>query len=333
MKIAFRKQLNLSKKNLVQLELVNSIIEEYSEAGYRLTLRQLYYQLVSRDVIPNKVAEYDKLSTLLTKGRMGGVVDWDAIEDRIRQPELPYWVDGIEDAIRDTHRHYRINRQEGQSNYIELWVEKDALSSVLSRKSHHYHINLMVNRGYSSTTAMYDSYNRFKRAVDRGQNIHILYCGDFDPSGRDMLRDIDERLVEFGADTIKVHSIALTMKQIKQFDPPPNPAKITDPRAKGYIAEHGDKSWEVDALNPETLHEIIDTNISSLINLDLFNAKIAQETEEKTEIAKLPSQKSSLINIQSHLSDRISTLEPAKDDMPEIHAMYNELIKIQNLIK
>jgi len=123
------------------------------------------------------------------------------------------------------------------------------------------------------------------------------------------------------------------MKQIKQFDPPPNPAKITDPRAKGYIAEHGDKSWEVDALNPETLHEIIDTNINKLLDLDLFNAKIAQEVLEKAEIAKLPEQRSSLIDIQNHLIARISTLAPAKDDMPEIHAVYNELIKIQNLIK
>lgn len=308
-KIAFRPKLGLNKKNLKQLEVVNSIIEEYSAAGYTLTLRQLYYQLVSRDIIPNKVTEYDKLSSLIVKGRMGGIIDWDAIEDRIRQPRLPYQVDDVDHAISNAADHYRINRQEGQENYIELWVEKDALSSVLSRKSYHYHINLMVNRGYSSCTAMYDSYNRFKDAVDRGQNIHILYCGDFDPSGRDMLRDIDERLTEFGASSIMVHSIALTMKQIKKHSPPPNPAKITDPRAKSYIAEHGTKSWEVDALNPETLHQIIDVNIEKLMNLEKFNKMVELEKIQKAEMLAIPNQRQSLTEVQKHLKERMAKIE------------------------
>lgn len=90
--------------------MINDIIEEYQAQGYRLTLRQLYYQLVSRDVIPNKVTEYSKLSTLLKEGRIGGIVDWDAIEDRLRRPSLPYYVAGIEDALEDTINQYRLDR-------------------------------------------------------------------------------------------------------------------------------------------------------------------------------------------------------------------------------
>jgi hypothetical protein len=339
-KIAFRPKLGLNKKNLKQLELVNSIIEEYRKMGYRLTLRQLYYQLVSRDVIANDVKEYDKLSNLLTKGRMGGVVDWDAIEDRIRQPRLPYAVEGVDHAIDEAYNHYRIDRQEDQPNYIELWVEKDALSSVLWRKSKHYHINLMVNRGYSSCTAMYDAYCRFKAATDRGQEIHILYCGDFDPSGRDMLRDIDERLTEFGAKTIMVHSIALTMKQIKAHKPPPNPAKITDPRAKDYIIQHGNKSWEVDALRPETLHEIIDTNIEKLLDLELFNKRMEREEAEKVELALVPKQRRNINEVQKYLKERMEQLDrnmksekQAKEDLRRNKVLQAELKSVFDLIK
>lgn len=145
MKKKFR-DVRLSKANMIRLEIINSIIEEYQHQGYVLTLRQLYYQLVSRDIIPNKPAEYSKLSILLKEGRMGGIVDWDAIEDRLRRPNIPYYVDGIEDAIEDTVKQYRLDRMLGQDTYIEVWVEKDALSGVLKRITEKYHIRILVNR-------------------------------------------------------------------------------------------------------------------------------------------------------------------------------------------
>ncbi len=276
----FRDSLHLSKKNKEHLLLINSIIEEYAEEGYVLTLRQLYYQLVSRDVIPNDVREYAKLSKLLVKGRMAGVVDWEAIEDRIRVPFLPYWVTDIKDAVDDTINQYRLNRQEGQNVYIELWVEKDALSGVLKRITSQYHINLMVNRGYSSCTAIHDAYNRFKKEEELGKQVHILYLGDHDPSGLDMIRDIKERLEEFGVNPI-VKPIGLTKSQINKYNLPPNPAKITDPRAKWYIAENGNTSWEVDALNPKVLNKLVKDNVEKLINMNLFNKKIYQEELDK----------------------------------------------------
>ncbi len=282
----FRDSLHLSKKNIEQLGLINSIIEEYAEEGYILTLRQLYYQLVSRDIVPNRVQEYAKLSTLLVKGRMAGSVDWEAIEDRIRIPFLPYWVTDIEDAIQDTVEQYRLNRQEGQDVYIELWVEKDALSGVLKRITSHYHINLMVNRGYSSCTAMHDAYKRFQKQEDEGKEVYILYLGDYDPSGLDMIRDIRERLEEFGVNLI-VKPIGLTRKQIDKYNPPSNPAKITDPRAKWYIEEYGNTSWEVDALNPKTLHQLVKNNVERLIDMNLFEKKLHKEKLDKKKLLTL----------------------------------------------
>ena len=281
----FREKLHLSKQNAERLDTINKIIEEYAKEGYKLTLRQLYYQLVSRDIIPNKLSEYAKLSTLLVKGRMAGVVDWEAIEDRIRVPFLPYWVHDIENAIEDTINQYRLNRQDGQDVYIELWVEKDALSGVLKRITSKYHINLMVNRGYSSCTAMHDAYERFKVQEQDGKSVVILYLGDHDPSGLDMIRDINDRLEEFGVNP-EVRHIGLTMGQIKKYNPPPNPAKITDPRAKGYITEHGNTSWEVDALNPKVLHQLVSDNVEEMIDMDLFNEKLNQESDDKEELRK-----------------------------------------------
>ncbi len=286
MKEQFRNSLHLGKKNISKLNIVNGIIEEYLEQGYKLTLRQLYYQLVSRDIIPNRVQEYSKLSTLLVKGRMAGAVDWDAIEDRIRIPYLPYWVHGIDDAIEDTIQAYRLNRQNGQEVYIELWVEKDALSGVLKRITNYYHINLMVNRGYSSCTAMHDAYNRFNEKITEGIEPYIFYLGDHDPSGLDMIRDIKDRLIGFGTE-VNVKPIALTSKQIQKYNPPPNPAKITDPRAGWYLQKFGSKSWEVDALTPDVLHSVVKNNVENIIDIELFNKMVKTENKDKEELKNI----------------------------------------------
>lgn len=283
MKEAFRTDLHMNGTNKSRLVVINDIIEEYAAQELRLTLRQLYYQLVSRDVIPNKTEEYAKLSILLGKGRMAGFVDWYAIEDRIRVPYLPYWVLGIADAMDDVIKQYRLNRQYGQDNYIEVWVEKDALSGVLKRVTSEYHVNLMVNRGYSSITAMHDAYNRFARAERMGQSGVILYLGDHDPSGVDMVRDISSRLTEFGV-SVDVNHIALTDEQIAKYNPPPNPAKVSDPRAKKYIAEYGNTSWEVDALRPDVLHKLVSSSIEDHMDMDLFDD---QKQKELDHIEKL----------------------------------------------
>ena len=283
MKQVFREKLSLNKANQKRLETINEIIEEYADQGYVLTLRQLYYQLVSRDIIPNAKKEYAKLSGLLVKGRMAGVVDWSAIEDRTRTPFVPYWVHNIEDAINDTVRQFRFDRQRDQDVYIELWVEKDALSGVLKKITSKYHINLMINKGYSSCSAMHDAFKRLKRQNDNGKETHILYLGDHDPSGLDMIRDVRERLEEFGVYPL-VKQIGLTMKQIKEFNPPPNPAKITDPRAKWYLAEYGNVSWEVDALNPKVLHQLVKDNVEKLIDMRKFRSLLKEEEKTKQKL-------------------------------------------------
>lgn len=283
MKKAFVEGIHLSPANVERLLTINEIIEEYAADGYRLTLRQLYYQLVSKGIIPNKTQEYAKLSTILKNGRMAGVVDWDAIEDRVRKPHIPYWVYDIPDALNDVVSQYRLDRMYGQDSYIEVWVEKDALSGVLSRVTEYYHVRLMVNRGYSSTTAMYDAAERLRSQADNGRDPLILYLGDHDPSGLDMIRDISDRLAKFGI-TATVTPVALTHEQINQYDPPPNPAKVSDPRATGYIKEHGRVSWEVDALNPRTLLDVVGNHIRQNIDIHKFESMMDREKADIKEL-------------------------------------------------
>lgn len=282
-KESFRTNIRLRKDNLERLDIINDIIEDYAEQGYKLTLRQLYYQLVSKEIMPNCVAEYAKLGKILVKGRMAGVVDWDAIEDRDRVPHLLYWVKGIEDALEDTIGQYRLSRQNGQKNYIEVWVEKEALTGILKRITEHYHVVLMANRGYSSCSAMHEAYKRIRFREKRGIDTNILYLGDHDPSGLDMIRDIEERLNEFGVYPDVKH-LAITAQQIKKYKAPPNPAKIKDPRAKWYIEKYGNISWEIDALEPKILNRLVKSNIEKLIDVDLFTAQLQQEEKDKDQL-------------------------------------------------
>jgi hypothetical protein len=291
MKEKFRDKLGMNKANIERLETINGIVEEYRQQSFILTLRQLYYQLVSRDVIPNSQKEYAKLSILLTKGRMAGIVDWSAIEDRGRTPKLPFAINGVQEALDVIADQYRINRQAGQENYIEVWVEKDALSNVFARVTEPYHIRLMVNKGYSSSSAMYEAANRFREAYDsNGQDGVLLYFGDHDASGKDMVRDVEERLREMDVESLEVVNPALTMDQVKEYDPPENPAKQTDPRAKWYIEKYGNSSWELDALPPPVLMQIIRDNVVKYMDLDQFQEMRIKEANQKKVITKYASE-------------------------------------------
>jgi hypothetical protein len=269
-----------------------AIIESYQEQGYRLTLRQLYYQLVTRNLIPNEEKAYKRVGGLLSDARLAGLVDWAAIEDRVRVPQMPSEWSGLGALVRAALRSYRLPRWDGQDNYVELWVEKDALAGVLAPLAHRFHVTLMVNRGYSSQSAMYDASKRFLSQA--GKRPYLLYLGDLDPSGEDMVRDVGDRLAMFGlppvyddpAHGLEVRKLALTPEQVSQYNPPPNPAKRSDSRSAKYIAEHGESSWEVDALPPNVLHEIIEGAIEALLDEDKMRAVRDREERDKAALIR-----------------------------------------------
>ena len=279
------KELNLREETMTLIAECNLVITDYQAQGFRLTLRQLYYQLVQANIIANTEKVYRKLSATVSDGRLAGLIDWDAIEDRIRQPVTNNEWGSVEQIVAAAISQFRLARWDNQDNYVELWVEKDALAGVLAPLGRRYHVTIMVNRGYSSQSAMKESAERFRDAIQQGKTCHLLYLGDHDPSGEDMVRDIGDRLEMFGV-VVYVNKIGLTMDQVRQYDPPPNPAKIADPRAAGYIAKYGDSSWEVDALNPATLQALITKHIEDLRDEEAWNEKLAEEEEQRVHVRK-----------------------------------------------
>lgn len=280
------KDVKFSAESRERIEQCNEIIEEYVEAGYTMTLRQLYYQLVSRDIIPNLERSYKNLSSLVSQARLAGMMDWDAIEDRNRQPDTPSEFKNLDELVEAALSSYRLPRWDGQPNYVELWVEKDALAGVLQPLAHAAHITLMVNRGYSSQSAMFESAKRFIRAERRGQRPTLLYLGDLDPSGEDMVRDIRDRMEMFGVVDLTVSKVALTMVQVKMYKPPPNPAKLTDPRAAAYVEKHGEHSWEVDALPPTVLGDIIKSALKRLVDQPMMDEVLLKEDDDKARLRR-----------------------------------------------
>lgn len=273
-------QKKFSRKTKVQLVQILGILDEYDKSGYKLTLRQLYYQLVSRDIIPNLLKEYQKLSRLLSDARLTGLVDWDMVEDRVRIPHIKPQFTDIKHLVETALYSYRKDRWKDQDYYVELWCEKDALSGVLKPITDKYHIHLLVNRGYGSTTVLYDASKRFASAEQGGKICVLLYLGDLDPSGEDMVRDISMRLYQFNVNVF-VRKIGLTIEQVQLYDPPPNPAKKTDPRSKEFISKYGSSSWEVDALRPDDLNHLIKSEIQKFLDETKMKQIIQEEDAEK----------------------------------------------------
>lgn len=268
-------------KALAVIKQANEIIAEYQAAGYDLTVRQLYYQFVSRDLIPNKDAEYGKLSSIISTARLAGLIDWLAIVDRTRYLRSNSHWDNPAGVISSAASSYARNKWAKQPCRVEVWVEKDALIGVVGRICKQLDVPYFSCRGYTSASEMWAAGQRLIGYTDDAQEPVILHLGDHDPSGRDMSRDIKDRLELFTGDAIRFERLALNMDQVEQYDPPPNPAKITDSRAAAYIAEFGDKSWELDALEPSVLSDLIETSVYGLRDEDLWEKEEQLEDEER----------------------------------------------------
>ncbi len=272
------KEFNFRNSTIAIINQANEIIEEYQDDGYDLTLRQLYYQFVARDIIPNSQKEYNTLGIAVNNGRLAGLIDWDAIKDRTRQMQQNYHEVSPEEAIQYAADCYAIDTRKDQDVYIEAWVEKEALAGVVERACRELDIPWFACRGYVSQTAIYEAAMRCRRK--RMNEVVILHLGDHDPSGIDMTRDNFDRMEMFGVD-LTLERIALNMDQVEKYGPPPNPAKLTDSRCSGYVAAYGDKSWELDALDPHTLNTLIQEAADAHTDQERRDALIEQQENEK----------------------------------------------------
>jgi hypothetical protein len=271
----------------------NRIAGEYSRQGYQITLRQLYYQFVAADLLPNKQESYDKLGSIVNKARLAGMLDWRYIVDRERNLQgLSHWSTPGS-VISSAAYGYRLDHWTTQKYRVEVWVEKQALIDVIARAAQRWDVDYFACKGYVSQSEMWSAAQRLGGYVQGGQSVILLHLGDHDPSGLDMTRDIDDRLHMFMSEDIgswqattglEVRRIALTAEQIEQYQPPPNPAKLTDVRAPDYVERFGNESWELDALPPNVLDELISTEIESIV--DMSALEVVRE-RERVERAKL----------------------------------------------
>lgn len=276
MKICYQ-EINFRQQSLQLIEWVNQVIEEYQEKGYDLTLRQVYYQLVAKDIILNNERSYKNLGNLISDGRMAGLIDWETIIDRTRNlRQNSHWGSTAE-IIETACDQFAYDKWDGQENYIEVWVEKDALVGIVGQICGRLDIPFFSCRGYVSQSEMWGAAQRLNR-FSRNKEIVIIHLGDHDPSGKDMSRDIVDRLNIFGVYP-DFKRIALNIDQIKKYNPPPNPTKLTDTRCRGYIREFGKECWELDALKPEIIEELISDTVLEYCDMDLFEK--AREKEDK----------------------------------------------------
>jgi hypothetical protein len=289
-------------RNAEQMALIkhaNTIIRSYQAQGFDLTLRQLYYQFVSRGLLENTMQSYKRLGGIIVDGRLAGLIDWDAIVDRTRNLEsLAHW--GSPEAIVDAvSEQFRIDKWARQPHRVEVWIEKEALAGVFQRICEELDVPYFCCRGYTSVSEMWAAGQRLLKYRSslkkqpngqRGQVPIILHFGDHDPSGIDMTRDIVDRLQLFSGFAIAVERLALNMDQVQEYGPPPNPAKLGDSRSASYVDLYGEESWELDALEPSVLADLVREAVARFRDDELWAEDEAEQVRGREQLAKIASQ-------------------------------------------
>lgn len=273
---------------LVMIAKANEIIADYQRQGYQLTLRQLYYQFVSRDLIANKQSEYDRLGGVINDARLAGLIDWEAIVDLTRELTRNSHWDSPRDIMRACAKQYQVDKWDSQPCHVEVWIEKDALSGVIEPTCKTLDVPFFSCRGYTSQSAMWEAGQRLKEKREQGkQELIIIHLGDHDPSGIDMTRDIGDRLALFSEGEVTINRVALNFDQVQRYKPPPNPAKVTDSRARAYMAKHGRESWELDALEPRVLTALVQEAVGKYMDRAAFEEAKQLELSHRAAIAAI----------------------------------------------
>lgn len=302
MKEAF-KDIRIGKSRRHIIKLANDIIEEYRKGGYELTLRALYYRFIARDLFPedwidreynlkmgldpdtkNTIKNYKALGDILADGRWAGLVDWDALTDETRFIRKIAMWDNPQGILNASADQFRVNPWDNQKYVPELWIEKDAALGVVEPVCRKNRIGCFSCRGYSSLSFLYEEGKRLARVRENGYTPVIIHIGDHDPSGIDMSRDIQERLAIFARGEVKFVRLALNMDWITANSPPPNPAKLSDSRAKAYIDLYGDDSWELDAIEPGEMAGMVDKEVAKYRNMKRWKESLKIEEGYREEI-------------------------------------------------
>lgn len=268
--------------------MTNSILRQYQMP---LTLRQIFYRLVADCNYPNTSSAYCHLSKQLVQARKEGIVDKNMIEDRSRDfLGGDYGFSNIEDYLNSRFNEflsspkvYSRNMWNDQPEFVVVFVEKDALSRVLSNVADHYNVMTAVSRGYASYTYIIQIIERFP--IDK--ETTVLHFADHDPSGLDMTRDLQNRLSNYSLyplRIIQVERIALSYDQVHDFNLSPNPTKSADPRIDRYVSQFGEQCWELDAIDPNGLQRIAEEAIVRHIDRAAWKSTLERQELERKQL-------------------------------------------------
>lgn len=271
-----------SKKfNEEHLEIIAKANAIIADSQYPMSLRQVYYQFVTKNWLKNKQSEYSRLGGILSDGRIAGLVSWEAMEDRERQLMGRNTWDSIPSFLRGMKPKFALDLWANQDWRPEVWIEKKSLINTVAGICHDLRVDYFATKGYNSQSEQWRAGRRMARYVHKGQRPIVFHLGDHDPSGFDMTRDNQERLSMFAGVPIMVVRLALNRNQVEKFDLPENPVKFTDSRAHKYIGEHGYHSWELDAISPSYISDMIRENIDRLRDMERWDEMLEEETNDR----------------------------------------------------
>ena len=306
------KRFNASTMEII--DIADGILAEYKDDDLDLTVRQLYYQFVAHDHFPesrkwvqvpntgkwkkdpkgtkNAEPNYKWFSSIISNARLAGLVDWGMIQDRTRNLKRNYHNIDPGDAVQDALNQFLLDKWDNQQYRPEIWIEKDALIGVIESICIELDVPYFACKGYNSQSEMWRGSMRLLNHIENGQTPVIIYLGDHDPSGIDMTRDIDSRNTLFVShhatnESIKINRIALTWDQIEEYNPPPNPSKESDPRGRGYVGKYGGSSWELDALEPRVMRDLIRETVDNYTDSHQLQKTMDLEEEYRDRLQRV----------------------------------------------
>ena len=259
------------------LDATLAIIE--STNGKSITLRHLFYRLVSIGCLKKSEKEYKSLCRYIMKWRRSSEVPWDAFADNTRWWYKKPAFSNMEEALWNTRNTYRRNIWATQGAYVEIWCEKDAIASILYEEAEDFGVPVFPLRGFASGTALHSAADGFKQQIAAGKEVYIYYFGDRDPSGAAIDGSVITNLKEdHGIDAhFHFERVAILPEQIEFYNLPTRPTKKSDPRAAKFEGE----SVEIDAMPMDALRKMVTYCIVNHIDQQEWAAQQAIEQEER----------------------------------------------------
>jgi hypothetical protein len=280
------------------LETISQIERVMAEYDQRLTIRQIYYRLVADHSLENSHNSYKRIVRILGDARKEGIIEYGAIEDRTREitenDETDYitpegHLKRLYDYISKWDQHYGVPVWDDQPQRVVVMVEKQALQGIFQSVCEGWEVDLMVCKGYPSLTQQWELTERMKERISHGEDLHLIYFGDFDPSGEDIFTKLPENLRhEFGIEMASMVKEALTIDQVEKWGIPAYPAKVTDTRTKGFVEIYGKgMQVELDAIKPDQLTQMIEHSINRHYDHDIAAEREGLASDNRERIRRV----------------------------------------------